>query len=130
MSPEDTDENHKIVVARLTQRLHGYAQGMGLTHHRAPNRRASDRGPALDAGRRPSGARAELDVDRGAVMGMSDDTDLVLEAVAVLRACGYIVEPWSNDFPYWLVDGETVTDGELLALAHRLGLMSSSGQLQ
>ena len=61
---------------------------------------------------------------------MSADVDPVLEAVAALRACGYIVEPWSNVFLYWLVDGEAMTDGELLALAHRLGLISSTGQLQ
>jgi hypothetical protein len=58
------------------------------------------------------------------------ETDPILEAVAALPACGHIVESWSNDLPYWRVDGEALTNGELLALALRLGLMDSPGGLQ
>ncbi|MGH1573970.1 hypothetical protein ACRAWG_29135 [Methylobacterium sp. P31] len=61
---------------------------------------------------------------------MSEGHDLILKAVAALRARGHTVEPWSNDFPYWLVDGETLIDDELLALALRLVLMDSPGRLQ
>jgi hypothetical protein len=59
------------------------------------------------------------------------DTDpLLIEAVEVLRVCGRKVEPWSECYPLWLVDGETLTDSDLLALAIRLGLMDSPGGLQ
>lgn len=61
---------------------------------------------------------------------MSDYYDPVLEAVTALRSQGNMVEPWSRDFPYWQVDGVALTDGELLALALRLGLMDSPGGLQ
>ncbi|GJE14547.1 hypothetical protein [Methylobacterium longum] len=54
----------------------------------------------------------------------------LVEAVQALRACGYIVEPWSNDYPLWLVDGETFTDGGIVMLALRLGLMDGPEQLQ
>ncbi|GJE14714.1 hypothetical protein FOHLNKBM_5789 [Methylobacterium longum] len=49
--------------------------------------------------------------------------DVLFEAVLALRACGYTVEPWSADYPLWLVDGETFTDGAVIVLALRLGLM-------
>ncbi|WP_182179385.1 hypothetical protein [Methylobacterium radiotolerans] len=62
---------------------------------------------------------------------MSDGHDPIREAVAALRARGHTVEPWTGGLPYWLVDGETLTDGDLLALAVRVGLMdSSSDKLQ
>jgi hypothetical protein len=61
---------------------------------------------------------------------MSDDADPVLEAVAALRARGRTVEPWSDASALWLVNGESLTDSDLLALAIRLGLMDSPGILQ
>ncbi|MGH1570265.1 hypothetical protein ACRAWG_05865 [Methylobacterium sp. P31] len=61
---------------------------------------------------------------------MSEGHDLIPKAVAALRARGHTVEPWSNDFPYWLVDGETLTDGELPALALRLVLMDTPERLR
>lgn len=48
---------------------------------------------------------------------------VLFEAVQALRACGYAVEPWSNDYPLWLVNRETFTDGAVIVLALRLGLM-------
>jgi hypothetical protein len=57
---------------------------------------------------------------------MSDGHDPIREAVAALRARGYTVEPWTGGLPYWLVDGETLTDGDLLALAVRVGLVDST----
>lgn len=48
---------------------------------------------------------------------------VLLEAVQALRACGYTVEPWSADYPLWLVNRETFTDGAVIVLALRLGLM-------
>ena len=50
----------------------------------------------------------------------------MLEAVQALRACGYTVEPWSGDYPLWLVDRETFTDGAVIVLALRLGLMEGT----
>ncbi|QGY05482.1 hypothetical protein MMSR116_29020 [Methylobacterium mesophilicum SR1.6/6] len=58
------------------------------------------------------------------------DIDPILEAVEALRLLGKTVEPWSDDFALWLVDGETLTDSDLLALAIRLGVMDSPGTLQ
>jgi hypothetical protein len=55
---------------------------------------------------------------------------VLLEAVQALRVCGYVVEPWSNDYPLWLVDGETFTDGAVIVLALRLGLMDAPEKLQ
>lgn len=52
------------------------------------------------------------------------------EAVQALHACGYVVEPWSNDYPLWRVDGETFTEGAVVMLALQLGLMSRPEQLQ
>lgn len=52
------------------------------------------------------------------------------EAVQALRACGYVVEPWSNQYPLWLIDGETFTDGAVIVLTLRLGLMNGPEQLQ
>lgn len=54
---------------------------------------------------------------------MSDSHDPILEAVEALKLRGHAVVPWGDDFEAWLVDGETLTDGELMALALRLGLM-------
>ncbi|MHC2109048.1 hypothetical protein [Methylobacterium sp. CM6246] len=56
--------------------------------------------------------------------------DVLVEAVQALRACGYIVEPWSNDYPLWLVDRETLTDAAVIVLALRLGLMDRAEQVQ
>ena len=56
--------------------------------------------------------------------------DALFEAVLALRAYGCAVEPWSNNYPLWLVDGETFTDGAIIVLALRLGLMDGPNQLQ
>lgn len=61
---------------------------------------------------------------------MSEGHDPLFEAVDALRARGLKVEPWSKSYPLWLVDGETLTDSDLLALAIRLGLMDPPGGLQ
>ncbi|QGY02376.1 hypothetical protein MMSR116_11195 [Methylobacterium mesophilicum SR1.6/6] len=60
----------------------------------------------------------------------TDEPDPVPEAAEALRLLGKKVEPWSDDFALWLVDGETLTDSDLLALAIRLGVMDSPGTLQ
>lgn len=57
---------------------------------------------------------------------MSEFEGPIPEAIAALRARGHTVEPWTGGLPYWLVDGETLTDGGLLALAVRVGLMDST----
>ncbi|MBE7158329.1 MAG: hypothetical protein INR62_07825 [Rhodospirillales bacterium] len=57
---------------------------------------------------------------------MSEPQSPLPEAVVALRAYGCKVEPWSRRYPLWLVDGETLTDGELMALTLRLGLMDST----
>lgn len=54
---------------------------------------------------------------------MSDDHDAIQEAADALILAGYDVQPWGDDLSMWLVNGETVSDGDLLALAIRLGLM-------
>lgn len=56
--------------------------------------------------------------------------DLLVEAIQALRACGYTVEPWSDDYPFWLVDRETLTDRAVIILALRLGLMDRAEPLQ
>jgi hypothetical protein len=57
---------------------------------------------------------------------VSDGHDPIRDAVAALFARGHTVEPWTGGLPYWLVDGETPTDGDLLTLAMRAGLMDST----
>jgi hypothetical protein len=57
---------------------------------------------------------------------MSEPQCPIYEPAAALRAYGCKVEPWRRGYPLWLVDGETLTDGELMALALRLGLMDST----
>jgi len=54
---------------------------------------------------------------------MSDDHDAIQEAADALILAGYDVKPWGDDLSMWLVNGETVSDGDLMALAIRLGLM-------
>lgn len=61
---------------------------------------------------------------------MSESDDQIFEAADALRAHGLKVKPWSKSYPLWLVDGETLTDGDIIALAVRLGLMDSPGGLQ
>ncbi|SFT28253.1 hypothetical protein [Methylobacterium sp. yr668] len=56
--------------------------------------------------------------------------DVLFEAVHALRACGYAVEPWSNDYPLWLINRETFADGAVIVLALRLGLMDGPERLQ
>lgn len=46
---------------------------------------------------------------------MSESADPVREAVAVLQSCGHTVEPAAADFPCWLMDGEQLTDWEVVA---------------
>ena len=54
---------------------------------------------------------------------MSDLRGPILEAVEALKASRHEVETWGGGL-FWLVDGRSMTDGELLALAIRLGLMN------
>ena len=61
---------------------------------------------------------------------MTDDPDPFREAVAALAAAGREVEPTGDDLALWLVDGKEMTDGDLLALALRLGLMDGPDRLQ
>ena len=61
---------------------------------------------------------------------MTGVDDVLFEAVQALRVCGFAVEPWSNDYPLWLVDRETFTDGAVIMLALRLGLMDGLEKLQ
>ncbi len=62
---------------------------------------------------------------------MSEVHDPIREAVAALRARGHTVEPLGSDFAFWIVDGQGISGGDLLALAVRLGLMdSTSDKLQ
>ncbi|MBP1179942.1 hypothetical protein [Methylobacterium sp. PvR107] len=62
---------------------------------------------------------------------MSEGHDPILEAIEALKLRGHTVDPWGDDHLLWLVDGQSLTEGELLALAVRLGLMdSTSAKLQ
>jgi hypothetical protein len=54
------------------------------------------------------------------------DHDAVTEAAKALIAAGHSVEPWGDDFAFWQVDGRTLSDSDLLALALRMGLMDST----
>jgi hypothetical protein len=56
---------------------------------------------------------------------MSDLRGPILEAVEALKASRHEVETWGGGL-FWLVDGRSMTDGEALALALRLGLMDST----
>lgn len=57
---------------------------------------------------------------------MPDDHDPIQEAADALIAYGSDVQPMGDDFAFWIVDGKVLTDGELMALAVRLGLMDST----
>lgn len=61
---------------------------------------------------------------------MSEGADPVLEAVEALRAQGHTVEQAAGEFPSWLVDGERLTDWEVVARALDLGLMDRPGRMQ
>lgn len=61
---------------------------------------------------------------------MFEDSDPIVEAVAVIMSRGHTVEP-DDDFENWSVDGGAwLTAGGLLALAIRLGLNAGVGRLQ
>ncbi|WCS27755.1 hypothetical protein LOK46_13325 [Methylobacterium sp. NMS14P] len=47
----------------------------------------------------------------------------IQEAVEALTAAGHLVEPLGDDFAFWIVDGQGLSDGDLLDMAQRLGLM-------
>lgn len=57
---------------------------------------------------------------------MSEGHDPIREAVAALQTRGHTVEPIAGDHRLWLVDEQALTEGELIALAVRLGLMDST----
>ena len=61
---------------------------------------------------------------------MSEGHDPILEAAEALKLHGYQIEPWGGENKLWLVNGEMLTTGEMMALAMRLGLMDSPGRLQ
>ncbi|WP_375453700.1 hypothetical protein [uncultured Methylobacterium sp.] len=52
------------------------------------------------------------------------------EAIETLRATGRHVELTGDDLGLWLVDDVEMTDGDLIALALRLGLMTGPERLQ
>ncbi len=59
------------------------------------------------------------------------DHDAISEAADALIAAGYDVKPWGDDHAFWFVNGKTLNDSDLLALAIRNGLMESpSDRLQ
>jgi hypothetical protein len=49
--------------------------------------------------------------------------DPTFDAVDALLDAGHIVEPWGDDLAMWLVDGETLTEQAVVAMATRLGLV-------
>ncbi|MEE7448771.1 hypothetical protein MRF4_13675 [Methylobacterium radiotolerans] len=49
------------------------------------------------------------------------DRARVLEAVAALIAADHSVEPLGATLEFWMVDGEVLRDGDLIAKAARLG---------
>jgi len=61
---------------------------------------------------------------------MEEDQGPIAEAVAALRLSGYQLERVARDHMLWLVNGKPMTEGELMALAVRLGLMDSTDRLQ
>lgn len=52
------------------------------------------------------------------------------EAAEALRATGRKIEPTGDDLALWLVDGVEMTDGDVIALALRLGLMTGPERVQ
>jgi len=50
----------------------------------------------------------------------------VMEAVEAMIAAGHSVEPLGDYFAFWIVDGKGLSDGDLLALASRLGLIDTT----
>ena len=61
---------------------------------------------------------------------MNEDSDSIVEAVAVITFRGHTVEP-DDDFENWRVDGGAwITVDGLLALAIRLGLNAGVGRPQ
>jgi hypothetical protein len=51
--------------------------------------------------------------------------DPVFDAVDALSDAGHVVQPWGDDLGIWLVNGETLTDQAVVALAARLGLIEA-----
>ncbi len=52
--------------------------------------------------------------------------DPIFDAVDALLDAGHIVQPWGDDLVMWLVNGETLTDEAIVAMATRLGLVKGS----
>ncbi|TXN39934.1 hypothetical protein FV232_27985 [Methylobacterium sp. WL30] len=59
---------------------------------------------------------------------MSDDP--FHEVVEALRVLGLYVEPTGDDLSLWLVNGEEMTDADLMKLASLLGLAPGSPTIQ
>jgi hypothetical protein len=51
--------------------------------------------------------------------------DPIFDAVDALLDAGHVVEPWGDDLAMWLVDGRTLTDRDVVAMAARLGLVKA-----
>ncbi len=50
-----------------------------------------------------------------------------MEAVEAMIAAGHsVAEPLGDYFAFWIVDGKGLSDGDLLALASRLGLIDTT----
>lgn len=54
---------------------------------------------------------------------MNEDSSSIVEAAEVLRAAGYKVVADTDFGRWWVDDSQWVTDGELLGLAVKLGLL-------
>jgi hypothetical protein len=59
------------------------------------------------------------------VMSQPPTPDPIFDAVDALMDAGHVVQPWEDDLGMWLVNGETLTDQAVVALAARLGLMEA-----
>lgn len=51
--------------------------------------------------------------------------DPIFDAVDALLDAGHVVQPWGADLGIWLVNGETLTDQAIVALAAQLGLIKA-----
>lgn len=67
-----------------------------------------------------------MSAGRSVGIGMSDDTDRVLQAVAALRAAGIDVAPIGDELERWQIGDLTFSDADLLRLAMSRGLVEDA----